>query len=178
MTPPILSIVGRKNSGKTTLVVALVAELHRRGHRVMTIKHGAHTFNIDPQTTDTYRHFHEGNAERVAMAAPDKFALVMRWSEELAPEEIAARFLGEADIVIAEGFKASALPRIEVHRREVHETPLYAPSAPNAGHYLALVTDDAQLRAPIPVLALASASVTADLADLVEQRLLPGRGRT
>ena len=62
----------------------------------MTIKHGAHTFNIDPQSTDTYRHYHEGHVERVAMAAPDKFALVMRWSDELSAEEIAARFMSDA----------------------------------------------------------------------------------
>ena len=49
-----LAIVGRKHSGKTTLVVRLAAELTRRGHRVMTIKHGHHTFNLDPSTTDTY----------------------------------------------------------------------------------------------------------------------------
>ena len=90
--PPMVAVIGRKHSGKTTLAVRLAAELHRRGHRVMTIKHGTHTFNIDPATTDTYRHFHEGAAERVAMAAPDKFALVARWSEELGPEAIAERY--------------------------------------------------------------------------------------
>jgi molybdopterin-guanine dinucleotide biosynthesis protein B len=56
VTPPMISIVGRKHSGKTTLVVKLVGELVRRGHRVTTIKHGSHTFNLDPATTDTYRH--------------------------------------------------------------------------------------------------------------------------
>ena len=73
--PPMVAVIGKKHSGKTTLTVRLCAELHRRGHRVMTIKHGSHTFNIDPATTDTYRHYHDGHAERVAMAAPDKFAL-------------------------------------------------------------------------------------------------------
>src|SRR5215211_5849219 len=87
--PPMVAVVGRKHSGKTTLTVRLAAELRRRGRRVMTIKHGSHTFNIDPATTDTYRHYHEGLAERVAMAAPDKFALVMRWDVEAGPEEIA-----------------------------------------------------------------------------------------
>ena len=45
--PPLITVVGRKNSGKTTLVVQLAAELRRRGLRVMTIKHGSHNFNID-----------------------------------------------------------------------------------------------------------------------------------
>ena len=89
--PPMVAIIGRKHHGKTTLAVRLAAELHDRGHRVMTIKHGTHTFNIDPSTTDTYRHYHEGHAERVAMVSPDKFALVERGAGELSAEELAAR---------------------------------------------------------------------------------------
>src|SRR5512145_2653362 len=118
--PPLVAIIGRKHSGKTTLVVRLAAELHKRGHRVMTIKHGAHTFNIDPATTDTYRHYHEGGAERVAMAAPDKFALIARWDAEMSPEEIAERYMADADVIVCEGFKHSALPKIEVFRRAAH----------------------------------------------------------
>jgi molybdopterin-guanine dinucleotide biosynthesis protein B len=138
-----LAVVGRKHSGKTTLVVRLAAELTRRGHRVMTIKHGHHTFNLDPSTTDTYRHYHEGHAERVVMAAPDKFALVMRWEEELPPESIAERYLHDADIVLCEGFKRAALPKVEVFREVVHDAPLYAPGAAEASDYLAVVTDRA-----------------------------------
>ena len=141
--PPIVTVVGKKHSGKTTLVVRLAAELGRRGHRVMTIKHGSHTFNIDPVTTDTYRHYHEGEVERVAMASPDKFALVVRWSEELGPEEIAERFMSDADVVLCEGFKRSALPRVEVFREAAHAAPLYDATAPEAPHYLAVVTDRA-----------------------------------
>src|SRR5215211_7118821 len=119
--PPMVAVIGKKNSGKTTLTVRLCAELHRRGHRVITIKHGSHTFNIDPATTDTYRHYHEGQVDRVAMAAPDKFALIMRWDTELSAEEIAARYMADADIVVCEGFKSSQLPKIEVYRRAAHD---------------------------------------------------------
>ena len=171
-TPPILTVVGRKNSGKTTLVVRLSAELHRRGHRVMTIKHGAHTFNIDPATTDTYRHYHEGNAERVVMAAPDKFALVQRWSDQLGPREIAARFLSEADVIVCEGFKASDLPRIEVFRRSVHDTPLYSSDAPNAQLYLAIVSDDPAFQAPLKLFDVSAPDVVQLLADLVERQVM------
>ncbi len=171
-TPPIFTVVGRKNSGKTTLVVRLSAELHRRGHRVMTIKHGAHTFNIDPATTDTYRHYHEGNAERVVMAAPDKFALVQRWSAELGPREIAARFLGEADIIVCEGFKASDLPRVEVFRRAVHDSPLYGADEPNAGLYLAIVTDETATQWPIATFDIGASDMVQRLADLVEQQVM------
>lgn len=144
-TPPLLAVVGRKHAGKTTLVVRLAAELTRRGHRVMTLKHGSHTFNIDPATTDTYRHYHEGGAERVAMASPDKFALVMRWERELAPEEIATRYLADADLVLCEGFKASALPKVELFRRAAHEAPLFEPGLANAASWRAIVSD-----APVP----------------------------
>jgi len=171
-TPPIFTVVGRKNSGKTTLLVRLSAELHRRGHRVMTIKHGAHTFNIDPATTDTYRHYHEGNAERVVMAAPDKFALVQRWSEERGPREIAARFLGEADIIVCEGFKGSDLPRVEVFRRAMHDSPLYSADGPSAALYLAIVTDETTTQWPIATFDIGASDVIQRLADLVEQQVV------
>ncbi len=139
--PALLSVVGRKHAGKTTLVVQLTRELTRRGHRVMTLKHGSHTFNLDPAATDTYRHYHEGNAERVAMASPDKFALVMRWEQELGPEEIASRYLAEADLVLCEGFKRSSLDRIEVFRRAAHATPLWEPELEGARFWRAFVGD-------------------------------------
>ncbi|HEX7124017.1 MAG TPA: molybdopterin-guanine dinucleotide biosynthesis protein B [Gemmatimonadaceae bacterium] len=148
--PPLLAIIGRKNSGKTTLLVQLAAELHRRGLRVMTIKHGSHTFNIDPATTDTYRHYHEGHAERVAMVAPDKFALVMRWEEELGAETIVDRYLSDADVVLCEGFKGSALPKIEVHRATVPGEPLFRSGVTTLEHYRAIVSDDHALDAPVP----------------------------
>lgn len=140
-TPPMLSIVGRKHAGKTTLLARLCAELTRRGRRVMTLKHGSHTFNLDPAATDTYRHYHEGSAERVAMASPDKFALVMRWDRELAPEEIVARHLSDADLVLCEGFKASEIPKVEIYRREAHDSPLWTSQLPNAATWRAMVAD-------------------------------------
>lgn len=172
--PPMVAVIGRKHSGKTTLAVRLTAELGRRGHRVMTIKHGSHTFNIDPSTTDTYRHFHEGGAERVAMAAPDKFALVSRWAEEIGPEEIAERYMADADVVVCEGFKASGLPKIEVYRQAAHPEPLYDAGLPAARQYLAIVTDRDDFSAGIPVLRLGAADWLDSLATLVERRILGG----
>lgn len=139
--PPMLGIVGRKHAGKTTLVVRLSAELTRRGHRVMTLKHGSHTFNLDPATTDTYRHYHEGGAERVAMASPDKFALVERWAVERTPEQIVSEHLADADIVLCEGFKAHPMPKIEIHRAAVHPTALWPDEAAHPAAWLAMVTD-------------------------------------
>jgi len=175
--PPMVAVIGKKHSGKTTLTVRLAAELHRRGHRVMTIKHGSHTFNIDPATTDTYRHYHEGNAERVAMAAPDKFALIVRWGAEETPETIAARHMSDADIVICEGFKRSHLPKIEVFRRAAHTTPLYDPADVASRHYLALVTDGPVPAAVVPVIRLDDATWLDALAALVEDRIMGGADR-
>lgn len=170
--PPMVCIVGRKHAGKTTLVARLSAELTRRGHRVMTLKHGSHTFNLDPSTTDTYRHYHEGNAARVAMASPDKFAFVERWERELGPEELAATYLADADIVLGEGFKASALPKIEIHRAAAHAAPLWPADAPDAATWRALVTD-----VPIPdfigaTFSLSDATWLEALASWVEREVM------
>ena len=170
--PPMVAIIGRKNSGKTTLVVRLAAELHRRGHRVLTIKHGAHTFNIDPASTDTYRHYHEGHAERVAMVAPDKFALVMRWSDELSAEDIASRYMSDAHIVICEGFKKSALPKIEIHRRDAHAAPLLGGPEVDASTYCAMVTDDVSAVSNVQVIRLDADGWLGALADLVERDIM------
>ena len=167
-----VAVIGRKHSGKTTLTVRLSAALHARGHRVMTIKHGSHTFNIDPSTTDTYRHYHEGGAERVAMAAPDKFALIARWDAELAPEEIAERHMSDADIVICEGFKMSALPKIEVFRIAAHPTPLFADPASHRGTLLAVVTDVDDLKAEVPVIRMSEADWLTTLAERVEVEIM------
>jgi len=167
-----VAIIGRKHHGKTTLTVRLAAELSRRGHRVMTIKHGSHTFNIDPETTDTYRHYHEGQAERVAMVSPDKFALIQRWSEELSPEEIAERYMSDADVVICEGFKRSALPKIEIFRSAAGPAPLYDPASPLARYYLTIVTDVAELPGGIPVIHLSDPAWLESVADLVERRVM------
>jgi molybdopterin-guanine dinucleotide biosynthesis protein B len=172
-----VAVIGKKHSGKTTLTVRLAAELHRRGHRVMTIKHGSHTFNIDPSTTDTYRHYHEGHAERVAMAAPDKFALVQRWGagEELTAEEIAERYMSDAHVVICEGFKASVLPKIEVYRAVAHAEPLYGSDRHPGGEYVGVVTDRDDWRAPVRVFYFSDAEWLSALATTVERELMGGR---
>ncbi len=167
--PRLVSIVGKKNSGKTTLVVALVRELVRRGHRTMTIKHGAHPFDIDEQGKDTWRHMHEGGAERVVMESPDARVLIAHTTQELGPREIAAKYLADAHFVVVEGFKKADLPKIEVYRRAVHAQPLYAPDAPDASSYLAVVTDAPDYRAPIPVMRFTDTNWLYRVVDIVLQ---------
>lgn len=170
--PPMLAVVGRKHAGKTTLVVQLCAELTRRGHRVMTLKHGSHTFSLDPQGTDTYRHYHEGNAERVAMISPDKFALVARHAEEPTPEAIVARHLSDADLVLCEGFKASRIPKVEIHRREAYERPLWPADLAYPDTVQAMVSDDAPRGFPGRVFALGDAAWLDALATWVEREVM------
>ena len=167
-----LAVIGRKHSGKTTLVVKLAAELGARGHRVMTVKHGSHTFNIDPETTDTYRHYHEGNVAKVAMVAPDKFAMIERLEEEPTLERIVERHMSDADVVICEGFTRTTVPKIEIFRRAAHATPLVDAASPGFTHVRAVVTDDPTLRLPVPVLALDDPAWLEDLATLVEHDLM------
>ena len=176
--PPMVAIVGRKHHGKTTLTVRLAAELRRRGLHVMTIKHGSHTFNLDPENTDTYRHYHEGLAEKVAMISPDKFAIVERWSEELPPEVVAERHMADADVVLCEGFKRSALPKIEIFRAAAGSEPLYDPTSDVASHYLAIVTDVAELPIPrdIPLISLADPTWLESVADIIERRIIRSEG--
>ncbi len=167
--PRLVAVVGKKNAGKTTLVVALVRELVRRGHRVMTIKHGAHPFSMDQQGRDTWRHMHEGGAERVLMETPGSRILIANTAAEEGPRELAARFLGDAHFVVVEGFKQSDLPKVEVYRRAVHAQPLYAPGASGADQYLAIVTDAADFRAAAPVLRFNDTNWLYRLVDLVQQ---------
>ena len=144
--PPAVCIVGKKNSGKTTLVVALAARLRRDGYRVATIKHGHHAFESDQEGRDSWRHFNEGEAEASIMCGAGKVALTMRIDGEPDPEElIRAFYAGRGyDVVLVEGFKPGPLPKIEVFRRGVHAHPVHEPGAPQL---VAYVTDDIDLQA-------------------------------
>ena len=148
----IISIIGKKNAGKTTLAVALGSEYARKGRRVMTIKHATHPADVDRAGTDSYRHFHEGKAERVLIASPDLRVILERSPDDTDPITLARRYFEGADIVLVEGFRAAPLPKIEVFRREASDTPLYNPRASNAEQWVAVVTNDEHFDAPCPVL--------------------------
>ena len=173
--PPTVCIVGRKNSGKTTLTVALAAELKRRGLRVATIKHGHHAFETDEPGRDSWRHFNEGEAEATIMAGTGKIALVMRIDGEPDPERLVRElYAGRGyDIVLIEGWKHGALPKIEVFRRALHDRPIYdAADAHAAARFLAIVADDASVSAHCPVIPLAMAGAhVGRVADLLEEWL-------
>ena len=147
----IVSIVGHKNAGKTTLVAALAHEFNRQKRRVGTIKHASHPLEVDRVGTDSWRHFHEGKAEGVIVASPDLRVTFERRTDEAGPEELARRYFSDMDVVIVEGFKTAPIPKIEVFRKEIAKVPLYN-SAENKDHWLAVITDDHKYSAPIRVL--------------------------
>jgi molybdopterin-guanine dinucleotide biosynthesis adapter protein len=173
--PPLVCIVGKKNSGKTTTVIRLVAELGRRGYRVMTIKHGHH-LDLDREGTDSYRHRIEGGAERVVAVAPGAFSVAGSWPAhgELTAAGLAARYLGDADIVVVEGFKEDPLPKIEIFRTTTAHTPIWSPGGPGAERFIAAVTDHDGYRrsAPFPTYDPGDPRLAVRLADLVESTVM------
>lgn len=116
MSIPILSIVGKSNSGKTTLLEKLIPELKRRGYRIATIKHHSHPgFEIDVPGKDTWRHAQAGS-DHVVIAAPDRLASIRKLERELSLDEVAAT-IQDVDLILTEGYKRAGKPALEVVRR-------------------------------------------------------------
>ena len=111
----VIGIVGWKNSGKTTLVVALVRLLTERGLKVATIKHAHHDFDIDHPGKDSWRH-REAGASDVIVASGARWAQVheLRGAAEPELDELLPRLSAGTDIVIVEGFKRDPHDKIEV----------------------------------------------------------------
>ncbi len=112
---PAIAIVGRHNSGKTTLIAQLIAELVGRGYDVGSIKHHSHAgFDIDYPGKDSYRHRAAGASETV-IAAPGQVARVKTIEGEEECGDLVRSMPGH-DIVVVEGYRKSGLPTIEVMR--------------------------------------------------------------
>ncbi len=117
---PIVSIVGKSNVGKTTLLEKVVRELTSRGHAIATIKHDAHRFEIDHEGKDSWRHKHAG-ARTTVISSADKIALVTDTKHDHTLDEIRERFIDGVDLIISEGYKRETHPKIEVYRKERSE---------------------------------------------------------
>ena len=116
--PPIVSIVGRAKSGKTTLIEKLLRELTSRGYRVATVKHAPGGMSFDEPDKDGWRHLQAGS-EATIVSSPDKMVLIRPVADEITLDEV-TRILGEDyDIILTEGFKHDNAPKIEVHRSKV-----------------------------------------------------------
>ena len=133
--PPLVSIVGRSKSGKTTLIEKLLRELSSRGYRVATIKHTSQGMSFDRSGKDSWRHLQAGSVMTIA-ASKDEMALVRPLAQNTTLNEI-ARILGEdCDLIITEGFKHHDAPKIEVQRHEV------GPPLSGIKRLIAIATDE------------------------------------
>jgi molybdopterin-guanine dinucleotide biosynthesis protein B len=110
-----VAVVGRSGSGKTTLIEQLIPELQRRGRRVGAVKHTHHSFDFDPRGKDSWRLYQAG-AQVVAFSSNAQLAVMRRTDAELPLEEVVARYLGDVDVVLVEGYKELPLPKVEVVR--------------------------------------------------------------
>ena len=117
---PIISIVGKSDSGKTTLIEKLVPELTRRGYRVATVKHDVHGFEVDQEGKDSWRHKRAG-AHTVVISSPNKVALIRDVEKDSTLEEIRGKWVQDVDLLISEGYKKDVQPKIEVFRKEKHK---------------------------------------------------------
>ena len=122
MSPPVFIFVGHSGCGKTTLVEKLLRELSGSGLRVATIKHAHHKVVLDTPGKDSYR-YKEAGAVMSMLVTSNELQLVADAVERREPEQLAQRFLGDADLVLAEGFSHCAGVKIEVLRRECAKPP-------------------------------------------------------
>jgi molybdopterin-guanine dinucleotide biosynthesis adapter protein len=163
---PIVCVVGASDSGKTTFLERLIPELSSRGYRVGTIKHDAHGFEMDREGKDTWRHRRAG-AATIAISSPTQVATIRGTTSEMELSEVVSRYFWAEDVVIAEGFKRSHFPKIEIFRRAIEPAPICA-----AGDNLMAVVSDDPLETDVPVHGFQNVSA---VADLIEDRFLKDR---
>jgi molybdopterin-guanine dinucleotide biosynthesis protein len=160
---PVVSFIGKKKSGKTTVVLGVIKELRSRGYRLAAIKHDTHGFEVDVPGTDSYR-FRELGAEVVGISSPWLYVWQVSAEREPPLGELVRQIREPVDLVITEGFKLQDAPKIEVSRR-ARSTELV--STPDE---LIGITSDQQFPDyPVPQMALDDFKA---LADLIEKRIL------
>ncbi|MCG6909188.1 MAG: molybdopterin-guanine dinucleotide biosynthesis protein B [Deltaproteobacteria bacterium] len=163
----IIKVVGKSNSGKTTLIEKVIPEMKKRGYRVGSVKHSHHGIEIDQPGKDSYRHKMAG-ADTVVVASPDEFAVLKKAkTDDLDNLE---HFFTDVDLVLVEGYKRADRPQVEVFDRKRHEEP-YALSSDNgiAGQMFAFVSDDDVVIEGVP---LFKRDQVTELCDLIERRYL------
>ena len=110
---PVVSFVGRSNSGKTTLLEKVVKELKIRGYRVGVVKHTHHNFAIDHPGKDSWR-LAQAGSDVVALSSPNKVAFIEQVESEVDLGQLSTFFEGKVDIVLAEGYKKGNAAKILV----------------------------------------------------------------
>src|SRR3954469_12053653 len=157
----VVGFAGYSGSGKTTLIEGLIHALKARGARVSVVKHAHHDFDIDHPGKDSYRH-REAGAYEIVIASDRRLAKIREYDAPAVPT-LASMLaeLSSCDWVLVEGFKAAALPKIEVWRA-ANGKPVQYPSDPRI---VAVATDEpASLPEPtaLPVLALSDVAAVAE----------------
>jgi molybdopterin-guanine dinucleotide biosynthesis adapter protein len=159
---PIISIVGRSNTGKTTLLEGLLPVLTGRGYRVATVKHDVHGFEMDKEGKDTWRHKRAGAVTTIINSAR-KLGLVTDTSRELTLDEVCQLYVRHADLLITEGYKRQDKPKIEVSLN-----PADGLLCGEEDHLIAVVTG-APLTSAVPSF---RPDEVEKLADFIEARFL------
>jgi molybdopterin-guanine dinucleotide biosynthesis adapter protein len=160
----VFGFAGWSGSGKTTLIESLVPSLTARGMRVSLVKHAHHDFDVDQPGKDSHRHRMAGCSE-VLVTSAVRWALMheLRGAPELALGDALAR-LSACDLVLVEGWKRAAIPKLEVWRETLGKPPLH----PGDACILGIATDTpAQVAAPLPAFALRD---TAAIATFVVEK--------
>ncbi len=172
----VIGLAGWSGAGKTTLLTRVLPVLVAQGLKVSTIKHAHHAFDMDVPGKDSWRH-REAGASEVLVASSKRFALLHELRDEEEPKLAQLlNHLSPVDLLIVEGFKFEAHPKIEVHRSG-NEKPFLHPHDP---HIVGLVTDSAREASlpraqldDIPAIAIMIRQLAIPLAD-VRARLSGG----
>ncbi|MBI5682911.1 MAG: molybdopterin-guanine dinucleotide biosynthesis protein B [Deltaproteobacteria bacterium] len=161
---PIVSFVGTSGSGKTTLLEKVIKHLVKKGYRVGTIKHDAHTFEIDHEGKDSFRHKKAG-AKTVVLSSPEKVAVIKDVDKEMTIDSLKFNFLSDnLDIVITEGYKKAANHKIEVIRKELSKE-----SVCKGDKNLIAYASSVKLRTKLPCFDIDNAK---SIASFIERKLL------
>jgi len=171
-TWPIVSIVGRSESGKTMLVEQLIGEFKRRGFKIAALKHShCGDIEVDQPGKDTWK-FAQAGSDAVCISSPRKLAFIKKSNHDLRVEEVLPIIGHEFDLVLVEGFKKSKLPKIEVHRQELGDDLLCSPEE------LSAIVTDGPLDSPLAdnyKLPIISWADTAAIADFIEKNFVLNR---
>ena len=155
----IIGLAGWSGSGKTTLITKLIPRLIARGLRVSTLKHAHHGFDLDQPGKDSFMHRVAGATE-VIVSSARRFAILHELRDE--PEwnlgALVAK-MSAVDLVMVEGFKRDAFPKIEIHRAE-NGKPLIHPDDP---HIVAIASDTPLPHVTVPVVDLDDINAISDL---------------
>jgi molybdopterin-guanine dinucleotide biosynthesis protein B len=165
----IFGFAGYSGSGKTTLIEQLIPLFVKHGLKVSLIKHAHHTFDVDQEGKDSYRHRHAGCTE-VLVTSSRRWALMheLRGAPEPTLKEQIAR-LSPCDLLLVEGFKHEPIPKLEVYRAEVGEAMIH----PHDANIVA-VASDAKVDTKLPQLDLNKPEA---VAEFVLQQVGLGQGR-